>query len=184
MANDRVRQSGKGGRGADSEISDIGRERHLALDLTDSGLTAERAAALLMGVRLRGWRMDSYRTTQKDEQKTTLTTVTVVGAPDGTDAAWADAAAVAAGVEFTRELVTEPANVIYPDSFVERCQERLDGLGVEFTVLDEEEMDELGMGALLGVGQGSRTAIRAFWPCAGRAATMRDQADVPLSARA
>ncbi|WP_114520474.1 leucyl aminopeptidase [Altererythrobacter sp. ZODW24] len=131
-------------------------EKALAIDLTDSGVTAAGAAALLMGARLRGWRMDQYRTTQKEEQKKTLTAITVVGAPAGTEAAWADSAAVAAGVEFTRELVTEPANVIYPASFVERCKKRLDGMGVEFVILEEKDMEELGMGALLGVGQGSR----------------------------
>ncbi|WP_336985964.1 leucyl aminopeptidase [Altererythrobacter aquiaggeris] len=131
-------------------------ETALAIDLGGSGLTAENAAALLLGARLRGWRMDQYRTTQKVEQKKTLTSFTVVGAPGGTDASWADAAAVAAGVEFTRELVTEPANVIYPASFVERCQQRMDGMGVEFVILEEAEMEQLGMGALLGVGQGSR----------------------------
>jgi leucyl aminopeptidase len=61
---------------------------------------------------------------------------------------------VAAGVRFTRELVAEPANVIYPESFVERCRP-LEALGVRLTVLDEREMASLGMGALLGVAQGS-----------------------------
>jgi len=62
---------------------------------------------------------------------------------------------VAEGVEFTRELVTEPANVIYPESFVARCLARLEGSGVEIVVLDKAEMTALGMGALLGVSQGS-----------------------------
>ena len=135
-------------------------EKELALDLSNSGLSPEQAAAMLLGLRLRSWRYDKYRTKLKDEQKVTLAAVTVVGAPDGTDAAWADASAVADGVEFTRELVTEPGNVIYPESFVERCRERFAGTGVEITVLDEDEMGALGMGALLGVGQGSRRASR------------------------
>ncbi len=53
-----------------------------------------------------------------------------------------------------RTLVNEPANVLYPEEFARRAQE-LEELGVEVKVLDEEEMGELGMGALLGVGQGS-----------------------------
>lgn len=130
-------------------------EKALALDVAASGLTAEETAAVLSGLRLRAWRWDQYRTKLRDEQKRTLEAVSVVGAPDGTADAWADAQAVAAGVEFTRELVAEPANVIYPESFVARCRERLDGMGVEFVVLDEAQMRELGMGALLGVSQGS-----------------------------
>jgi len=61
---------------------------------------------------------------------------------------------VAAGVAFTRELVAEPANILYPESFVERCR-HLEELGVRITVLDKAAMAELGMGALLGVAQGS-----------------------------
>ncbi len=62
---------------------------------------------------------------------------------------------LAEGVEFTRELVAEPANIIYPASFVERCKARYAGTGLTLTVLDEAEMARLGMGALLGVAQGS-----------------------------
>jgi leucyl aminopeptidase len=58
-------------------------------------------------------------------------------------------------VALTRELVTEPANIIYPESFVERVTESVKGLGLELQVLGREEMAKLGMGALLGVAQGS-----------------------------
>lgn len=127
----------------------------LVLDLTDGGLTAEEAACVLLGLRLRNWRFDLYRTKMKDEQKITLAKVAVVGAPDGTEAAWDDMAHVATGVEFTRELITEPANILYPESFVERCQKRFEGTGAELIVLDEAQMEKLGMGSLLGVGLGS-----------------------------
>ncbi len=130
-------------------------ESTLALDLGGSGLSAEDAAAVLLGLRLRAWRWDEYRTTQKDAEKVSLKNAVVVGAPDGTQDAWACESALAEGVEFTKLLVTEPANVLYPESFVERCREALDGTGIEITVLDDAEMEKLGMGALLGVGQGS-----------------------------
>ena len=130
-------------------------EAALLLDVTGDELSAGDVAAVLLGARLRGWRQDGYRTTLKDEQKRSLNRIVVVGAPAGTDAAWADAAALAEGVEFTRELVTEPANVLYPESFVARCQERLANTGLELTVLGKAEMTALGMGALLGVSQGS-----------------------------
>ncbi|MEC8836666.1 MAG: leucyl aminopeptidase [Pseudomonadota bacterium] len=127
----------------------------LVLDLAGSSLSAEEAASVLLGLRLRNWRYDIYRTTMKDEQKVTLATVTVVGAPEGTEAAWDELTHLAAGVEFTRELITEPANILYPESFVERCRERFAGTGAEIIVLDEAEMEKLGMGSLLGVGLGS-----------------------------
>ena len=130
-------------------------ETELAIDFTGSGLNADEAAAVLLGARLRGWRYDVYRTKLTDEQKKSLTAIAAIAAPEGTEAAWARESAVAEGVEFTRELVTEPANVIYPESFVARCQERLAGTGVEIVVLDKAAMTALGMGALLGVSQGS-----------------------------
>jgi len=130
-------------------------ETGLVLDVTGSGLDAAGVAAVLLGLRLRTWRWDAYRTRLKDDQKVSLATVTVLGAPTGSEAAWAEAAALADGVEFTRELVAEPANIIFPVSFVERCQARFAGTGVELTVLDEAQMRALGMGALLGVAQGS-----------------------------
>jgi leucyl aminopeptidase len=127
----------------------------LTLDLSGSALSATDTAAVLLGARLRAWRMDSYRTTLKPEQKVSLIEIVVLGAPAGTEAAWAIEAALAEGVEFTRELVTEPANILYPETFVERCQAKLAGTGVTITVLDEPAMQALGMGALLGVSQGS-----------------------------
>jgi leucyl aminopeptidase len=130
-------------------------EKSLTLDLSGSGLAAAEAAAVLLGVRLRTWRYDIYRTKLPEEQKTSLATLRVAGAPEGTEAAWAVEAALADGVEFTRELVTEPANVIYPESFVARCEERFAGTGLAVRVLDEAEMAAHGMGALLGVAQGS-----------------------------
>ena len=135
-------------------------ETELVLDLDGSGLSGEEVASLLLGLRLRNWRYDIYRTTMKDEQKVTLETVTVTGAPEGAEAAWAEMAHLAKGVEFTRELVTEPANILYPESFVERCQDRFAGTGAELIVLDEAAMEELGMGSLLGVGLGSERESR------------------------
>jgi leucyl aminopeptidase len=130
-------------------------ETAVDFDLTGTGLSAEEASALLLGARLRAWRYDTYRTKLPDDQKRSLVTIGVSGAPEGAAAAWLREAAVAEGVEFARELVTEPANVIYPESFVERCQRRMAGTGIAIKVLDEGEMRALGMGALLGVAQGS-----------------------------
>ncbi|WP_027442933.1 leucyl aminopeptidase [Erythrobacter cryptus] len=130
-------------------------ESAMVLDLGQAGLSAEDAAAVLLGLRLRAWRHDAYRTRLKPEQRPSLAQVHVIGAPAGTDEAWAREAALARGVEFTRQLVTEPANRLYPATFVAACEEAFAGTGVEITVLGEAEMQALGMGALLGVGQGS-----------------------------
>ena len=130
-------------------------EADIAIDLSGSDLSAEDAAAVLLGLRLRAWRWDEYRTTQKDAEKVSLRNAVVIGVPDGTQAAWERESALAEGVEFTKRLITEPANVLYPESFVELCREALEGTGIEIIVLDVDDMTKLGMGALLGVGQGS-----------------------------
>jgi leucyl aminopeptidase len=130
-------------------------ETAMVLDLSAAGLSADDAAAVLLGLRLRGWRHDKYRTRLSADKRPSLTTVHVTGAPEGSEAAWGREAALAKGVEFTRMLVTEPANIIYPASFVAACEEAFTGTSVEITVLGEPEMEVLGMGALLGVGMGS-----------------------------
>ena len=130
-------------------------ETSLAIDFAGSGLTADEAAQVLLGAVLRGWRYDIYRTKLSAEQKVSLVEVIAVNAPDGTETAWATESAIAAGSALTRELVTEPANVIYPESFVARCEKAFAGTGVEIVVLDNAAMTALGMGSLLGVSQGS-----------------------------
>ena len=88
-----------------------------------------------------------------------MTSLTIVGAPAEAEGLWPSYAAIADGVALTKELVSEPANIIYPESFVERCK-HLGDMGIEITVLDDKDMAKLGMGALLGVAQGSRRPAR------------------------
>jgi leucyl aminopeptidase len=135
-------------------------ETRLVIDLSGAGLDGEAAARLGFGAAARGWRHDVYRTKLGKKSKPTLTEVVIVGGGDEAAGQWQHRAAVLEGVRLTRELVTEPANIIYPVSFVERCKASMDGLGIEFEVLDEKQMGELGMGALLGVAQGSVQAPR------------------------
>ncbi|MBW4330919.1 leucyl aminopeptidase [Stakelama sp. CBK3Z-3] len=116
--------------------------------------TAKAAARFAAGASQKAWRYDVYRTKQSERSKPTLETVTIIAAPDGTDAAWKGFDAVTQGMALTRMLVSEPANKLYPESFVDHAR-TLEELGVELTVLDEAEMGKLGMNALLGVSQGS-----------------------------
>jgi len=116
---------------------------------------AEAAAHAALGARLGGYRFDKYRTKLKDREKPSLRTVTVLSASAAAaKKAWQPLDKLADGVALTRNLVTEPANVIYPESLAAECR-KLGKLGVKVEVLGEKEMKRLGMGALLGVGQGS-----------------------------
>ena len=64
-------------------------------------------------------------------------------------------------VFFTRDLVSEPANVLYPVEFARRAKAELTKVGVKVEILGEAEMKKLGMNVLLAVGQGSRARIAA-----------------------
>ena len=145
-------------------------ETKLVIDAGDAD--AESVARLATGVVLRGWRHDRYRTKLPAKQKPTLTDVSIVTIAASAAEAWSRAEAVIAGVSLTRELVSEPANIIYPESFVERVQ-HLSDLGIEIEVLDDEAMAALGMRSLLGVGQGSARPSRLLsmrWDGTGGAA--------------
>jgi leucyl aminopeptidase len=131
-------------------------ESKAVIDVGSLKLDADSTARVGLAAALRSWRYDRYRTKLKEKQKPTLAEVTIVGGGEGADKRYAERwSPVYEGVSLSRELVTEPANIIYPQSFVERVQKSLKGTGVEIEVLDRAAMEKLGMGALLGVAQGS-----------------------------
>jgi leucyl aminopeptidase len=126
----------------------------LELRLPDG--SAEQAARAAFGARLAAYRFDRYRTTEKSEKKPSVTLTRVIA--DDADAAagaFEPLSALAEAIWFSRDLVSEPANILTPEEFARRVK-RLEDLGLEVEVLGEAEMAKLGMGALLGVGQGSR----------------------------
>ncbi len=116
---------------------------------------ADMAAHLAFGARLRSYRFDKYRTALKEEDKPSLRTLAIL--TDGAAkarTAFAVLDKVVDGVTLTRNLVSEPANVIYPEALAKEAR-TLAKLGVQVEVLGEARMRKLGMNALLGVGQGS-----------------------------
>ena len=127
------------------------------LDPVDGGKIDGAAAAARagFGARLRSYRFDRYRTKEKAEQKPTLSGLTV-GSPDAAAArkAFRPLDKLADGVFLTRDLVSEPPNIMYPETLAAQG-EALRELGVEVEILGEDAMAKLGMGSLLGVGQGS-----------------------------
>ena len=130
------------------------------------------AANVAYGARLRFYRFDKYKTKEKPEQKPSLKRFNVLVA-DATDAkrAFDPMDKVVDAVNFARDLVSEPANVIYPETLAKEAR-TLSELGVDVKVLGVKEMTKLGMGALLGVGQGSSREsqlVTMQWNGAGNA---------------
>jgi leucyl aminopeptidase len=135
-------------------------EAAVLLDPVDGFEGEEAAANLAYGARLRSYRFAKYRTKEKPEKKPSLERFSILSASAaGAKKRWQGLDKVADGVLFTRDLVSEPANVIFPESLAEQAK-TLETLGVKVEVLDEKRMKELGMGALLGVGQGSANPPR------------------------
>ena len=115
----------------------------------------DAAANLAYGANLRSYRFDKYKTQLKDDTKPSVKFMKVLShATAAARKAYAPLAKIADGVVMTRDLVSEPPNVLYPESLANRCKE-LTKLGVKVQILGEAQMRRLGMGALLGVGQGS-----------------------------
>ena len=132
--------------------------------------TLPRASGLAAA--LRSWRYDRYRTKLKDKQKPTLDEVVIVGGGTAPRSATSSAGRrLYEGVSLTRELVTEPANIIYPEKLRRaRPRARSRAAALEIEVLDRAAMEKLGMGALLGVAQGSVREARDCWSSSGMAA--------------
>ena len=126
----------------------------LELRFSSDPYVAARAA---LGVRLAAYRFDRYRTNEKPDKKPSIQAVYINDESMGeaAEAEFAPLDALADGVAFTRDLVSEPANVLYPAEFARRVK-ALEHLGLKVEILGEAEMEKLGMGSLLGVGQGSR----------------------------
>lgn len=123
-------------------------------------LSGAQAARLALGAVLRAWRFDRYRTTEKSEEKPTLARLRVlVDDVAGAEQAWERLRAVAYGALLTRELVSEPANVLGPEEFAHRI-EQLSELGLDVEVFGPEKLRELGFGAMLAVAQGSAREAR------------------------
>ncbi|MGF6432805.1 MULTISPECIES: leucyl aminopeptidase [Bradyrhizobium] len=131
-------------------------------ELPDAAMVAGEAAAIATGIRLRAYKFDRYKTKKKDGEDGAALRADVsiaVGDVGAARKAYAPEASVVDGVNLARELVNEPPNVLYPEEFARRASQ-LRKLGVSVEVLDVKAMTKLGMGALLGVAQGSARSGR------------------------
>src|SRR5260221_12984552 len=125
-------------------------------ELPDGAMKPEQAAAVAAGVRLRAYKFDRYKTKKKDGEDAALS-ADISLAVDDVAVARKAIAPNTHSVEVvitSRDLVNEPPNVLYPAEFARRASQ-LRKLGVDVEILDVKAMTKLGMGALLGVAQGS-----------------------------
>lgn len=159
------------GGAAYSRLSSMGDSVVLILEPEGVAVTAAQAADVALGARLASYVFDRYKTKKKDGEsgdKLSKLSIQVEGHLAARKA-FARRDAVADGVDLARTLVNTAPNHLGPPEFAKRCEELRD-VGVEVEVLDDKAMSKLGMGALLGVGQGSVRGSRLVimrWKGAG-----------------
>jgi leucyl aminopeptidase len=131
-------------------------EATILAEFGSGALKPGQVADLALGVRLRAYSFDLYKTKRKegDDRADKVRIDLACASPAGAEKAWGLTGGIADGVVLARDLINEPANVLYPAEFARRAS-ALSKLGVSVEVLDVPAMRKLGMGALLGVGQGS-----------------------------
>jgi len=135
---------------------------HVLFEGPEGEWSAADAAEFALGFRLRTYKFDKYKSKKPDAEDNGASSqeaTILVADPTVARRAYEAREAVAEGVELARNLVNEPPNTLYPESFAARAEE-LDKLGVDVEVFDEKAMAKLGMGALLAVGQGSKRESR------------------------
>ena len=129
------------------------------LDAPGLVVTAREAADFALGMLLRSYRFDKYKSVKDEPDDNGVSTAPLkvqilTSVATAAKRHFESAEAVADGVCLARDLVNEPPNILGPSEFATRAKE-LEALGVAVEVLTEKEMRKLGMGAILGVAQGS-----------------------------
>lgn len=135
------------------------RAESIAVLIDEAGATPAAIAELAAGLRLRHYKFDKYKAARPDDPVADITVTLHVADPDAVNAAIADRGAVVAGTLLARDLINEPANVLGPVEFAAKAAE-LSALGVEVEILEPAQLEELGMGSLLCVAQGSERPAR------------------------
>ncbi len=131
----------------------------LDLDVfADEEKCEEFAVNIAIGIKLRNYVFNKYYVNKLDQHQISLKALSVI-VPESIIAKvkteFFDLSAVVDGNLIARDLISEPANFLYPESFAEKCKHLSNKAGFVIKILEPEEMAKLGMNALLGVGKGS-----------------------------
>jgi leucyl aminopeptidase len=120
----------------------------------DATHLSEQAVDLAFGALLKSWNFDKYCTMQIQKEKK----LNVI-CKDEKEARliFAKQQALVKGVHLARELISEPANVLYPEAFAKRCF-ALNAYGLDVEIYDKASLERMGAHAILAVGQGSTHA--------------------------
>ena len=133
-----------------------------AIIFEDKEFITPEKKLIITGLNLKSYKFDKYKTKSKEKHFIeTLKIIDLQNKFNNSDKIEITSGKRVKGVFLTRDLVSEPANVLYPSKFVDICKS-LKKTGVSIEVLDERKMKSLGMNALLGVSQGSVKPARTM----------------------
>jgi leucyl aminopeptidase len=128
----------------------------LAFTLEDGVNSPAHVTAAVEGALLGAWEPDYLKTDQEEKNKPIgAVTIATLSPEPALDAALEKGRIIAEAANLTRDIAVEPPNLLTPLALAERARRMAAESGLSFEVLDQDRMRQLGMGALLGVAQGS-----------------------------
>ncbi len=145
-----------GGDAAQAAIAAFKEDFTFVMDIEGAAL-----AQFGFGAKLGSYYFDKYYTAEDRQKSIEALTIVAANYRGAQSMFRGELDPVANAIWYTRDASNEPANVIYPQSFVDRWTAHFEGMeNISIKVIDEEEMLELGMGAIYGVGRGSKRPPR------------------------
>lgn len=133
---------------------------HIFTDNNGDGAAAENVAQLLLGLNLRAYDFNQYKTVTKKKDADKTRKIKLIATNHlAIKKAYAGSQAILEGVVLARTLVNEPANTLGPVEFADHAK-ALEEVGIKTEILTEKQMSKLGMNALLGVALGSERPPR------------------------
>jgi leucyl aminopeptidase len=120
-----------------------------AFDLATEGDVEAAAIGLVTG----GWEPDRLKT--EKESAHAIESFTIAGAVGEFAGALERGRVVGEALNLSRDISVQPPNLLTPMTMARQAREMSEKAGLAFEVLDRDRMKQLGMGALLGVAQGS-----------------------------
>ncbi len=114
----------------------------------------KHSAHIIAGIKLRAYKFDRYK--EADKKSIPLQQIDIISDEfDKIETAYQRLHAVIGGIYLARDLVNEPPNVLYPESYASIIAEQLKPLGVDVEILDDKKLDRMKMDGIMAVGKGS-----------------------------
>ena len=153
-------------------LKSLGAENAVVLNLEELDTEVSLELSVALGARLGTYEFEHYKTIGKDKKKkepdASLKTLSFISTDAKILAGYFDEEEdLASSIFLTRNLVNEPPNKLYPESFAQVIQKTLTPLGVKVEVFNKDKLAKMGMGCMIAVGQASENPpalVVMSWP--------------------